>query len=219
MGSRQLEGQVPLPSPAHLTAAAGSTSNLGSEHTGDWVSNELMTHSISHPDQGEISAVSLALLGEDRKAAVEPLQTWRTGVQRGAAPPSRVQAGSQPRHSPLGGSLRERHGEVGLTDAKNLWERAELWSLGRLLGHQVERPGSPGQPSLQTGVDPEQLTRRHFLELWPWRSVTPVPWTREEGQATTGKGSWLPPALLPPGEPGCPAPRGFVGRGGFAYYF
>lgn len=61
----------------------------------------------------------------------------------------------------------KRHGEVGLTDAKNLWERAELWSLGRLLGRQVERPGSPGQPNLETGEDPEQLTRRHFLELWP----------------------------------------------------
>ena len=77
------------PSPAHLAAAAGSASTLGSEHTGNWVSNELISHSISHPDQGEISAVSPALLGEkDRKAAVEPLQTWWTGVQRGVAPPT-----------------------------------------------------------------------------------------------------------------------------------
>lgn len=35
------------------------------------------------------------------------------------------------------------HGGAGLTDAKNQQEKAELWSLGRLLGHQVERPGSP----------------------------------------------------------------------------
>ena len=97
MGSWRLEGQAPLPSPAHLAAAAGSASTLGSEHTRDWVSNELITHSISHPDQGEISAVSLALLGEkDRKAAVKPLQTWWTGVQRGAALCSRVPASSQP---------------------------------------------------------------------------------------------------------------------------
>lgn len=90
-------GPGPSPSPAHLAAAAGSASTLGSEHTGDWVSNELITHSISHPDQGEISAVSPALLGEkDRKAAVEPLQTWWTGVQRGVAPRSRVPTGSQP---------------------------------------------------------------------------------------------------------------------------
>ena len=35
------------------------------------------------------------------------------------------------------------HGGVGLIDAKNRREKAELWSLGRLLGHQVEWPGCP----------------------------------------------------------------------------
>lgn len=217
-GSRQLEGQAPLPSPAHLAAAARSASNLGSEHTGDWVSNELVTHSISHPDQGEISAVSLALLGEDRKAAVEPLQTWQTGVRGAQRHPPGSRLAPSPATVPWEAVSGTRHGEVGLTDAKNLWERAELWSLGRLLGHQVERPGSPGQPHLETGEDPEQLTRRHFLELWPWRSVTAAPWSREEGQATAGKGS-RPSCSLTPWGARVPCSPGFCWQGGVCLLF
>lgn len=45
-----------------------------------------------------------------------------------------------------------------------------------------------------------------------------MPWTREEGQATTGKGSWLPPALLPPGRPGCLLP-GLLFAGVFCLLF
>lgn len=64
-------------------------------------------------------------------------------MQRGAAPPSRVQAvPPAPPTVPWEAVSGKRHGEVGLTDAKNLWERAELWVPGDS-GCQVERPGSP----------------------------------------------------------------------------
>lgn len=64
--------------------------------------------------------MSLALLGEkDRKATVEPLQTWRMDVQRGEVPSSRVLAGSQPHpQSPGRQSQAQAVVEWGLLDAK-----------------------------------------------------------------------------------------------------
>ena len=101
---------------------------------------------------------------------------------------------------------------MGLNDVKNRLEKAELWSLGRLLGHQVERPGSPGQSNPEAGVDPEQLTQHHFLKLWPEEECDACALDQRRRTSNHGQGLVAASCSLTPWEARVPAPRAFVCR-------